>query len=316
MDSQNPEVALDLSPFLVVYKDGRIERLIGTEIIPPSQDTNTNVQSKDASYSQEANLSCRLYLPNNTNPGQKLPLLVYFHGGDFCVETAFSPTYHNYLNNLVKEANIIVVSVDYRRAPEHHIPIPYEDSWTALKWVVSHANGDGPEEWLNRHANFGKVFFAGDSAGANITHQMAMRYGLDKLHGIVLAGIVLIHPYFWGEEPIGNEVNEPEDSAIMHAFWHFASPATSSCDDPLINPVADPNFRSLRCKRVLVFVAGEDFLRDRGWYYYENLRMNGWGGTIEIVEAEGEEHVFHLKNPTCKNAVAMLKDIVSFLHQD
>jgi hypothetical protein len=57
----------------------------------------------------------------------------------------------------------------------------YDDSWTALKWVASHDNGDGPEEWLNSHADFSKVFFSGDRAGANISHHMAMRHGQDKL---------------------------------------------------------------------------------------------------------------------------------------
>ncbi|GAV57734.1 Abhydrolase_3 domain-containing protein [Cephalotus follicularis] len=70
----------------------------------------------------------------------------YFHGGWFCIEAAFSPTYHNYLNTLVAAANIVAISVDYRRAPEHAVPIAYDDSWTALKCVASHSNGSGNED--------------------------------------------------------------------------------------------------------------------------------------------------------------------------
>ncbi|KAJ4844755.1 hypothetical protein Tsubulata_003452, partial [Turnera subulata] len=105
MNSKTSELAHDFSPFLRIYKDGHVERLKGIEVVPPSLDPKTRVQSKDVVYSTEANLSSRLYLPENTTPTQKLPLLVYYHGGGFCVETAFSPCYHNHVNNLVAEAN-------------------------------------------------------------------------------------------------------------------------------------------------------------------------------------------------------------------
>ncbi|CAK7329854.1 unnamed protein product [Dovyalis caffra] len=314
MDAAKPEVALDLSPFIILYKDGRVERLLGNEIVPPSLDPKSNVLSKDVVYSKEAELSCRLYLPTGVAPGQKLPILIYIHGGGFCVESAFSPIYHNYVNALVAEAEVIAVSVDYRRVPEHPLPIPYDDSWNALKWVASHANGDGPEAWLNNHADLRRVYLAGDSAGGNIAHHMAMRFGQEKLIGVNVAGIVLIHPYFWGKEPIGNEVNELKRVLKgISATWHLACPTTSGCDDPLINPTTDPKLASLGCSKVFVAVAEKDLLRDRGLLYSETLKKRGGGGVIEIMEAKGEDHVFHLFNPTCYNAVAMLKKIASFV---
>ncbi|XP_011000170.1 PREDICTED: probable carboxylesterase 12 [Populus euphratica] len=315
MDAAKADVAKDLSPFIILYKDGRIERLIGNEIVPPSQDPKSDVLSKDVIYSKEARLSCRLYLPKGVHPNKKLPLLVYVHGGGFYVESAFSPTYHNYVNLLVAEAKVIAISVDYRRVPEHPIPIPYDDSWAALKWAASHVNGDGPEEWLNKHADLSKVFLAGDSAGGNIAHHVAMRFGQENIIGVNVAGIVLINPYFWGEERIGNEVNELERVLKgMSATWHLACPKTSGCDDPLINPTYDPNLSSLGCSKVFVAVAEKDLLRDRGLLYCETLKKSGWGGVIEIMEVKGEEHVFHLFKPATDNAVAMLKKIVSFIH--
>ncbi|GAV89260.1 Abhydrolase_3 domain-containing protein [Cephalotus follicularis] len=132
----------------------------------------------------------------------------YFHGGWFCIETAFSPTYHNFLNTLVAAANIIAVSVDYRRAPEHTVPIAYDDSWTAVKWFSSHSNGSGNEDWLYSHVDFKQVFFAGDNAGANIAQNMGFRIGNEKLDCLNVSGIVLIHPYFWGNQLIGNETED------------------------------------------------------------------------------------------------------------
>ncbi|KDP25940.1 hypothetical protein JCGZ_22845 [Jatropha curcas] len=313
--SSSSKVALDLSPMLKIYEDGHVERLLGNETVPPSLDPKTQVQSKDVLYCPQHNLSSRLYLPKPSTPNKKLPLLVYFHGGGFFIETAFSPTYHNYLNQLVAEANIIVVSVDYRRAPEHHLPAAYDDSWTALKWVASHFNGNGPETWLNEYADLGKVFLAGDSAGANIAHHMGIRYGQDKIPGINILGIVLIHPYFWGKEAVGDEPKILEMRSKVEGFWTFANPTSSGVDDPLINPCVDQNLGKIGCRKVLVTVAENDILKSRGWYYYEKLKASGWEGEAEIMEAKDENHVFHLFNPSCENAFAMLKKVSSFLNQ-
>ncbi|KAH7575211.1 hypothetical protein JRO89_XS02G0063200 [Xanthoceras sorbifolium] len=315
MDSTNSEVAHEIPPMIRIYKDGRVERLLGTETVPPSFDPKTNVESKDVVYSPENNLSVRLYLPKNTHQNQKLPILVYFHGGGFCIETAFSPTYHCYLNSLVSGANIIAVSVDYRRAPEHCLPAAYNDSWTALKWVASHFDQKGPEDWLNHHANFDRVFLYGDSAGANIAHRMAMKHGHEeKLDVVNVEGIILCHPYFCGHEIIAGETSGSRNREFAGKLWQIVCPSSSGVDDPWIDPTKDPNLGGLGCSRVQVIVSEKDFLRGRGWYYAEKLRGSGWSGDLEVIDFKGEDHVFHLFKPTCDKAVAMMKKVVSFIN--
>ncbi|KAL5855618.1 hypothetical protein ACOSQ4_005420 [Xanthoceras sorbifolium] len=316
MDSTNPDLAQDFSPLFQIYKDGRVDRLINTEIVPPSFDPKTNVESKDILYSPEHHLSVRLYLPKNTHQNQKLPLLVYFRGGGFCVGTVFAPINHNYLNILVSEANIIAVSVDYRNAPEHPLPAAFNDSWTALKWVASHFHQKGPEDWLNHHANFQRVFLSGDSAGGNIAHQMAIKLGHEeKLEGFNITGIILCHPYFWGKEPIPGETREEWQRKWLEGLWKVVNPSSRGLDDPWINPAYDPNLGLLGCSRVQVAVSEKDPLRERGWYYCLKLRESRWSGDIEVLDYKGEEHVFHLSNLTCLNAVHMRKRIVQFINQ-
>ncbi|OVA10450.1 Origin recognition complex [Macleaya cordata] len=317
----NTEVAYEVPPYFRVYKDGRVERFVvyQDEFVPPSlEDPKTGVSSKDVVIVPESGVSARLYLPKITHQPhpqehKKLPLLIYFHGGAFCVRTAFTPRYHNYLNSVVAEANVVAVSVDYRRAPEHHLPVAHEDSWAALQWVLSHSNGQGPETWFNDHADFDRVFLAGDSAGANIAQNMAIRAGVN---GFKLSGVILIHPYFWGVEPIGSEGNDMNVKEKVDKLWLTLCPSTTGNDDPLINPASDPNLSSLGCNKVLVCVAEKDILRDRGWFYYETLGKSGWGGVVEIMESEGENHVFYLLNPSSENAVYMMKRLVSFLNED
>lgn len=311
MDSNN-EVAHDFSPLLRIYKDGRIERLLGTATVPPSDpDPQTGVSSKDLLISPSTGVSARLYLPKPPPPPQKLPILVYFHGGGFCIETAFSATYHPFLNSLAAEANVLIVSVDYRRAPEHLLPSAFDDCWAALQWVA--ATGNDP--WLTEHGNLSKLMVAADSAGANIAHQMAMKANGSDLS---IYSAVLIHPFFWGVEPIGNEPKEPARRGLVEGIWKFVCPSSSGCDDPLMDPTAEgaPSLKELACRRVLVCVAEKDMLRDRGWRYYHALASSGWEGVVEMMESEGEDHVFYLINPTCENAGAFLKRVSAFLNRE
>ncbi|XP_016171323.1 probable carboxylesterase 2 [Arachis ipaensis] len=125
----NEELAYDLPPIMKVYKNGRVERLAGEDVVPPSLDPVTNVESKDVVISEDEGISARLFLPKSITENQttknKLPLFVYFHGGAFCIETPFSANYHNFLNSVISKAGAVGVSVHYRRAPEHPVNIAH-----------------------------------------------------------------------------------------------------------------------------------------------------------------------------------------------
>ncbi|KAK2991495.1 hypothetical protein RJ640_016530 [Escallonia rubra] len=116
-----------------------------------------------------------------------------------------------------------------------------------------------------------------------------------------ISGMVLIHPYFGNEEP--------------DKLWEFICSDSGGVNDPRLNPAAHSGLVSkLGCEKVLICTAGKDFLRDRGWSYYAALKESGWGGAVEILETEGEGHVFHLFNPTSDKAKAMMKLIASFIN--
>lgn len=95
----------------------------------------------------------------------------------------------------MSHGSIIAVSIDYRLAPEHPLPIAYDDSWAALQWIATHSNGSGPEPWLNKYADPGLVFLEGESAGANIAHHVAVRAGGTGLAGLKITGVLAVHPF-------------------------------------------------------------------------------------------------------------------------
>ncbi|KAF5740697.1 hypothetical protein HS088_TW11G00774 [Tripterygium wilfordii] len=317
MDQQTKaEVARDVFPFIQVLKDGTIRRLVGTEVTPAGFDTETGVLSKDVVIIRKTGVKARLYRP--TSCTNKLPLVVYFHGGGFFTSTIAEPKYHDSLNKIVAEANILLVSIDYRLAPENPLPVAYEDSWAALQWVASHVDGEGGgENWINDYADLGKLFLAGDSAGANISHHLGLKIkGSDLDAKLKIRGIIMIHPYFWGQVPIGKEATDHFRKSMVDNWWSLVCPSEKENDDPLINPFVDgsPSLAGLACDRVLLFVAENDILRDRGWLYYEKLKKSGWEGKVEIVETEGVDHVFHILDPSCEKVETLFKGLSSFIN--
>uniref|UniRef100_A0A2P2LG18 Alpha/beta hydrolase fold-3 domain-containing protein n=1 Tax=Rhizophora mucronata TaxID=61149 RepID=A0A2P2LG18_RHIMU len=320
---RSKEVSHEIIPFVRVYKDGTIERLAGTEIAPPGLDSETDVLSIDAVVVPETGVSARLYRPNSAKADHKLPLVIYLHGGGFLISSAADTKYHHSLNKLVAEANVILVSVDYRLAPEVPLPAAYEDSWAALEWVAAHAKPERPAAtheatWLDDYADYGRIFLIGDSCGANMTHHFALRLKESKLGGeLKVQGIAMIFPYFWGKDPIGVEITDHFRKSMVDSWWNFVCTSDKGCDDPLINPFADgsPGLEDLACSRLIVIVAEKDILRDRGQVYYKKLVNSQWQGSAEFVEIKGEDHVFHILNPNCVNARSMFKRLAYFINQ-
>lgn len=310
------EVVREFGPLLRVYKSGRVERPLVAPPVEPGHDAATGVRSRDVDLGA---CSVRLYLPQAAvaadGAGSKLPVVVYVHGGGFVAESAASPNYHLFLNRLAAACPALGVSVDYRLAPENPIPAGYDDCLAALKWTLSAA-----DPWVAAHGDLGRVFVAGDSAGANICHHLAMHPDV-RGHAFAAApgraplkGAVLIHPWFWGSEAVGEEPRDPAFRAMGAGLWFFACPGTSDMDDPRMNPMAPgaPGLEALACDRVMVCAAEGDFLRWRGRAYAEEVAAARGG--VELLETMGEGHVFYLFKPDCDKAKEMLVKMVAFIN--
>lgn len=104
---------------------------------------------------------------------------------------------------------------------------------------------------------------------------------------------------------------------MVDNWWMFVCPSDKGCDDKLINPFTDgaPSVAGLACDKVLVIVAEKDILRDRGRLYYERLVKSDWPGKAEIVEVEGEDHVFHIFDPSSQKAKSLIKRLACFINE-
>ncbi|KAL6211686.1 hypothetical protein ACLB2K_016909 [Fragaria x ananassa] len=287
--------------FFRVHKDCTIHRTHPSfDKIPAADDLTTGVRSKDVTISTDPPISARIFVSKSAeDPTRKLPLLFYVHGGGFCMQSAFSSTYHNYVSTISSSADVIAVSVEYGLFPTRPIPACYEDSWAALQWVATHADGTGSDQWLNEYAEFNRVFIGGDSAGGNITHTLVSRVGTVGLPGVNVVGAILMHPYFGGTD---------DDK-----MWLYINKENEGLQDRRLKPAAD-DLRRLGCEKVLVFVAEKDHLNGVGRNFVEELKKSGWKGSVEMKENKGKEHCFHLHETKDEQALDLIKAVCSFIN--
>jgi len=172
----------------------------------PSADAPGAVRWKDVVYDETHNLSLRMCVP--PAGAGKVPVLVYFHGVGFCVGSFAEPNFHAACLRLAASLPAVVLSADYRLAPEHSLPAAFDDAGSVFSWLRAQAAA-GTDPWLASSADLGRLFVSGDSPGANIAHHAAVRAGPGG--GVRLAGCVLLWPYFGGERRTASEAACPAD---------------------------------------------------------------------------------------------------------
>jgi acetyl esterase len=208
----------------------------------------------------------RIYMPKSLRKADGLaPCLVFFHGGGWVIGDLDS---HDVVcRKLADEGELIVISVDYRLAPEHKFPAAVDDAIAATNWIAEHAKQLGIDA--------SRLTVGGDSAGGNLAAvvSIAARDG----NGPKIAGQVLIYPAtdFGMAHP---SHSEPETSILLtHSVirWfrdHYLNGA-ADVDDWRASPARAKTLAGLPPAYVLT--AGADPLRDEGDEYAHRLKEAG-----------------------------------------
>ncbi|KAI7980420.1 putative carboxylesterase 18 [Camellia lanceoleosa] len=170
---------------------------------PPSSKPINGVSSSDFAVDPSSNLWFHLYLPSSSSSSTTtlLPLLIYFHGGGFLSSAANSKTYDLLCCNLAAHLQVTVASVNCSLAPNHRYPSQYDDGFETLKFIDDHNYAVLPS-----NIDLNRCFLAGDSAGGNIAHHVAVRYGRHEFEKLNIIGLVEIQPFFGGEERSESEL--------------------------------------------------------------------------------------------------------------
>jgi len=246
-------------------------------------------------------IPARIYTPKTLRQKDGLaPCLVFFHGGGWVIGNLDS---HDVVcRKLAHEGELIVISVDYRLAPEHRFPAAVEDALTATQWVASHARELGIDA--------ARLSVGGDSAGGNLAAVTALAA---RATGPKLASQVLIYPAtdFAMNTP---SHSEPETSILLtHSVvkWfcnHYLGGA--DINDWRASP-ARAKLEGLPPAYVLV--AGADPLRDEGNEYAERLKQAGVPVTYRYFP--GQFHGFFTMGKLLNQANIAASEISAWLKE-
>jgi acetyl esterase len=247
-------------------------------------------------------IPARVYTPRTLRKANGLaPCLVFFHGGGWVIGDLES---HDVVcRKLACEGELIVISVDYRLAPEHKFPAAVDDAITATAWIADNAKTLGIDR--------ARVSVGGDSAGGNLAAVVAIAARDGK--GPAISSQVLIYPAtdFAMTHP---SHSEPETSILLtHTVinWfrdHYLN-GTADVQDWRASPARAATLIGLPPAYVLT--AGADPLRDEGEEYAERLKQAGVAVTYRHFP--GQFHGFFTMGKLLQQANVAASEIGAWL---
>jgi acetyl esterase len=240
-----------------------------------------------------------LFAPLN-GTGSALPVLVYLHGGGWVI---LSPDSHAGLaKKFAVGAGVMVVSVDYRLAPENPYPAPLDDCVAAFRWVRENANSLGGDP--------ARVSVGGDSAGGNLAAATTLR--LRAAGEEPPRSVLMICPSTdLAMNTDSVQTFASDDPIIDNTFMEFCRASYAPDPDQWRDPLASPLHADLSTfPRTCVVVGTIDPLCDDGVHFADKLRKSG--REVVLQRHEGMPHVFMLF-PGIDEGERSIEEICAFL---
>ncbi|OUZ99457.1 Alpha/beta hydrolase fold-3 [Macleaya cordata] len=293
---------------------------------PSSDDPNF----KDILLNPQHKTWIRIFRPTTTqlqdddfSVTKKLPLIIYFHGGGFIICSASSTIFHDLCKSMATHLSVLVLSVDYRLAPENRLPAAYDDATDALNWVrdqaLDAANG---EKWLRDYADFSNCFIMGCSAGGNIAYHAGLRaLELDLEPVLKISGLILNQPFFGGVERTGSELRLVNDKVIpivmTDMMWGLALPIGADRDHFYSNPMVEIDGGGtinggklgLMIRRCLLIGGTGDPLIDRQIEFGKMLEGKGVK-VVRWIDEEGFHGIVTFEPKKAEEMLGVVKDFI------
>lgn len=264
--------------------------------------------------SGDGDIPARMYRPNTT---ETLPAILFFHGGGFFGGTL--DTVENPCKRLAEKANALVVSVDYRLAPEHPFPAGLDDCFAAVEWVYLQAEKLN----VNRH----QIAVAGDSAGGNLATACCL---MDRAQGtnwitfqalvypVVNLGSIPTEDYEWTLDRYEIKHHHDLIRGVVMALGDSENllnqiylQGKAELTDPLVSPLFAEDVTGL--PPALIITAEYDYLRLEGEAYARKLARDGV--KTRLIQYRGVDHAFMDKLGDYPQAEDCLAEIANGLKE-
>lgn len=235
---------------------------------------------------------CRLYRPEGARPG----VVVHLHGGGFVFNDV--EVHDAAVRTFANLAGVAVLSVDYRRPPEHRFPAAPDDVDTVVRWLDAHAAGEGLD---------GPAYVHGDSAGGNLALVAALR------HPGRFTAVALVYPFLDPTASFESYRTETHGFDPREAAWYWEQYAATPADlsDPDLAPLLSERLHTL--PPTLVVTAEHDPLRDEGEALFARLAEAG----VRVVGTRvlGQLHGFWRHTAAYDAALPTMGQVAAFLRQ-
>ncbi len=213
--------------------------------------------------STHPNLNIRAYIPTEKT---NLPAIIFYHGGGYVIGSI--TVYDRLCRKMARDLEAIIISVDYRLAPEFKFPDAPNDGWTAVQWVF--------DQYRHFHINPSQIFVMGESAGGGMSAVMAHK---SRDHdNISLAGQILVCPWLDGNFDAYPSMRKFEKGYILsYSGMEFFRDAFKKNQDDLNDIDFSPALLEdcTNLPPTFLITASHDPLRDQGYAFAQKLHTAG-----------------------------------------
>jgi len=246
-----------------------------------------------------ADISALVITPEGPGP---FPVLLFFHGGGWVFN--FIEMYQAPLSAIANRTKSVVIAVNYQKAPEHKFPIPFDDCWASVEWVIENA------KTLNIDPK--KIAVSGDSAGGNLASAVALKA---RDENIELAYQLLLYPCNQKDTDTESMNDYAEGYGLtrdrMVYLWDQYLNGNADDKNPYAVPQSAPTLKGLA--PAIVILAQCDVLYSDGKKYAQ--RLSDEGVSVSLREYPGMVHGFFSHGAFVTDSLRLREEISAEINQ-